>query len=41
MGSKLSEDEIIELTQKLNPNALLRIFLTFFICFLIFILLKI
>ena len=36
MGSRLSEDEIIEITQKLNFQAVLRIFL-FFLLYLYFI----
>ena len=41
MGSRLSEDEIIEITQKLNFQAVLRIFLFFFIVFIFYLLFKI
>ena len=41
MGSRLSEEEIIEITQKLNRPAVLRIFLFFLILFLFFLLFKI
>ena len=41
MGSKLSEDEMIEMTQRLNPRVTLRILLLFLIIFILFLLFKI
>ena len=36
MGSRLSEEEIVEITQKLNRPGVLNIFLFFLILFLFF-----
>lgn len=41
MGSKLSDDEIIEITRKLNPRVTLRILLLLLIIFILFLLFKI
>ena len=41
MGSRLSEDEIIEITQRLNFQVVLKIFLFFFIVFIFYLLFKI
>jgi hypothetical protein len=41
MGSRLSEDEIVEITQRLNFKAVLRIFLFFLIVFIFYLLFKI
>jgi hypothetical protein len=41
MGSRLSEEEIIEITERLNIKAVLRIFLFFLIVFIFFLLFKI
>ena len=38
MGSNINEEELIEITRNLNPKVVLRVFLTFFILFIVYLL---